>query len=236
MTVSRPDPPGLWRNQRAGGALLRVAGCGFVVAALIQGAALADRALGTSSTDHATSGLEEVHPLLAEPAAGPEPGGPPVDPAGAAGSSVPFEEALACDPRLLRAIDERNRQLDARSSDLAARSRMLEVIEARANEQLQALRAARASLEEILVRVDGEAEADIERLVKVYENMKPKDAARIFEAMPADVAAGFVRRMAEQKSALIMGNLEAKHAYAITLALANSHAPLAEPSSAYTRR
>jgi flagellar motility protein MotE (MotC chaperone) len=59
--------------------------------------------------------------------------------------------------------------------------------------------------------------------------MKPKDAARIFEAMPAEIAAGFVRRMAEQKSALVMGNLEATHAYAITLALASSRVPPAAP-------
>jgi flagellar motility protein MotE (MotC chaperone) len=47
--------------------------------------------------------------------------------------------------------------------------------------------------------------------------------------MPAEVAAGFVRRMAEKKSALVMGNLDAKHAYAITLALANTRVPRAEP-------
>jgi flagellar motility protein MotE (MotC chaperone) len=47
--------------------------------------------------------------------------------------------------------------------------------------------------------------------------------------MPAEVAAGFVGRMSEQKSALVMGNLNAKHAYAITVALANSRVPPAEP-------
>jgi flagellar motility protein MotE (MotC chaperone) len=52
--------------------------------------------------------------------------------------------------------------------------------------------------------------------------MKPKEAARIFEAMPAEVAAGFLRRMAEGKSALVMGRIEAAHAYAITLAIANN--------------
>jgi flagellar motility protein MotE (MotC chaperone) len=134
-----------------------------------------------------------------------------------------------CDPRLLRAIDERSRQLDAWSSDLAARGRMLEVIEARASEQVQAMRAERSALEATLARVDSEAEAEISRLVKIYETMKPKDAARIFEAMPAEIAAGFVRRMAEQKSALVMGNLEATHAYAITLALASSGVPPAAP-------
>jgi flagellar motility protein MotE (MotC chaperone) len=229
MTASRSDPRGLRRSRCDGPALLRIAGYGFVVAGLIQAATVVEQALGTSPADDAMAAFEEAHFLLVEPAAGPEPGQVSVDPVSDAEPSTLLEENRACDPQLLRAIDERHRQLDAWSSDLAARARMLEAIEARASEQVQALRAARASLETTLERVDHEAEAEIERLVKIYENMKPKEAARIFEAMPADVAAGFVRRMAEQKSALVMGNLDARHAYAITLAMANSHVPPAEP-------
>jgi flagellar motility protein MotE (MotC chaperone) len=229
MTASCSGPRGLWRNRCAGTALVRIAGYGFVLAALIQGATVVERALGTSPADDEATVFEDAHFLLAEPAAGPEPGETPVDAAPGADSFELFGADGACDPQLLRAIDERSRQLDAWSSELAARARMLEAIEARANEQVQALRAARTSLEGTLERVDREAEAEIARLVKIYENMKPKEAARIFEAMPAEIAAGFVRRMAEQKSALVMGNLDARHAYAITLALANSHVPPAEP-------
>jgi len=217
-----------WRDRCAGATLVRSAGYLFAVVALIQAAAIADWALGPASADH-TATLETADTLLAEPAAGPEPRDlsgdvpdteHPVDLAG---------RDSACDPRLLRAMDERGRQLDARASDLAARARMLEAIEARTSEQVRALEAERAALEGTLARIDREAEAGITRLVEIYENMKPKEAARIFEAMPAEVAAGFVRRMAEKKSALVMGNLDAEHAYAITLALANSRARSAEP-------
>jgi hypothetical protein len=222
MTASRSRRPG------AGVALVRSAGYGLAAAVLIQGASISERALRTSLA-HDMAVLEESHFLLAEPAAGPE---PPDAPVGSTGSAHPFDlsgQHPECDVRLLRAMDERSRQLDAWSSDLAARARMLEVIEARASEQVQALRAERSALETTLARVDREAEAEIARLVKIYENMKPKEAARIFEAMPAEVAAGFVGRMSEQKSALVMGNLNAKHAYAITVALANSRVPPAEP-------
>jgi flagellar motility protein MotE (MotC chaperone) len=196
--------------------------------ALIQAIAIADRALGPASEGDMAI-LAAADPLLAEPAAGPEPTGLPGD---VPDMEHPVELAgrdSACDPRLLRAMDERGRQLDASASDLAARARMLEAIEARAREQVRALQAERAALEGTLARIDREAESGIARLVEIYENMKPKEAARIFEAMPAEVAAGLVRRMAEKKSALVMGNLDAEHAYAITLALANSRARSAEP-------
>jgi flagellar motility protein MotE (MotC chaperone) len=206
---------------------VRAAGYGFAAAALIQGALMTEHVIKASPADHLA--VLEADFVLPEPAAGPEPATVQDD---AAAPEPPFElsgRQSECDPRLLRAIDERRRQLDAWASDLADRARMLEVIEARAKEQVQALRAERMALETTLERVEGEAEAEIARLVEIYENMKPKQAARIFEAMPAEVAAGFVRRMAEKKSALVMGNLNAEHAYAITLALANSRHPSAVP-------
>jgi hypothetical protein len=227
MTASRFGRRGSWRKLCAGTALVRSAGFGFAAAMLIQATLIAERVLRTPPGDDMAM-LEASDALLAEPAAGPDPADAPLDP----GIAQPFDlsgQHPECDPRLLRALDERGRQLDAWSSDLAARARMLEVIEARASEQVQALQAERKALEATLARVDQEAEAEIARLVVIYENMKPKEAARIFEAMPAEVAAGFVRRMAERKSALVMGNLNAEHAYAITLALANSHVPPAEP-------
>jgi flagellar motility protein MotE (MotC chaperone) len=222
MTASRF---GSWRKQGAGATLVRSAGYGFAAVVLIQGASMAERALGKPLADDVAV-LEEAEFLLVEPAAGPEPADDPADMAHPLDLSGQPPE---CDPRLLRAIEERGRQLDAWSSDLAGRARMLEVIEARVSEQLQAMQAEREALETTLARVDQEAEAGIARLVEIYENMKPKEAARIFAAMPAEVAAGFVRRMAEKKSALVMGNLDAKHAYAITLALASTRVPRAEP-------
>jgi hypothetical protein len=228
MTPARSRRRDWWRDRCAGATLVRSAGYGLAVAVLIEGASMTERALMPSLAAD-TAVVEASDFLLAEPAAGPEPADAPGDPTDSVHPLDLSGQHPGCDPRLLRAIDERSRQLDAWSSDLAARGRMLEVIEARASEQVQAMRAERSALEATLARVDSEAEAEISRLVKIYETMKPKDAARIFEAMPAEIAAGFVRRMAEQKSALVMGNLEATHAYAITLALASSGVPPAAP-------
>jgi flagellar motility protein MotE (MotC chaperone) len=219
---------GWWRSLCDGSKLVRGAGHGFALVVLIQGALLAERASTTSPTAD-TVMPETLDFVLPEPAAGPEPI------VGSAGPSEDMdlfdltEQHPECDPNLLRTIQERSRQLDAWVSDLAARARLAEAIEARAREQVQALQAERRALEATLVRIDQDAEAEIVRLVKIYESMKPKDAARIFEAMPAEVAAGFGRRMDEKKSAVVMGNLKAEQAYAITLAMANHHVGTPSP-------
>jgi flagellar motility protein MotE (MotC chaperone) len=218
-----------WRRLKAGPSLVRGAGYGFAAVALIQGTLLSEHT-GTSLPMGDGARFEVAEPGIAEPAAGPEPVAPSAQVAtGEVSDLGPPEPAPGCEPRLLRAIEERNRQLDAWASDLADRARMLEVIEARAAEQVRALEAQRRALETTLAGLEQSAEAEVTRLVKIYENMNPKEAARIFEAMPAEVAAGFIRRMSESKSAPVMGRLNAEHAYAITLAMANSPAPAATP-------
>ena len=217
-----------WRQLCAGPSLVRGAGYGFAAVMLIQGTLVIERGAG-SLPDDGGFWFEIADPGVAEPAAGPESPERLVEAAAGDAPVVDLSGPAPCDPRLLRAIDERSRQLDARSSDLADRARMLEVIEARAAEQVGALEAQRRALEATLAGVEQTAAAEVARLVKIYENMNPKEAARIFEAMPAEVAAGFMRRMGEGKSALVMGRINAQHAYAITLAIANNPEPLAAP-------
>jgi flagellar motility protein MotE (MotC chaperone) len=229
--LAEPDPApkhraqARWRRLSDGHHLLRGAGFGFAAIVLIQGTLIAERFFGEGAGVGRGLAPPEV---FAEPAAGPD----SPEASAAAGQPVALEppgRQAGCDPRLLRAIEERSRQLDARSSDLADRARMLEVIEARAAEQVQALEAQRRALQSTLGGVEESAEAEIERLVKIYESMNPKEAARIFDAMPVEVAAGFMRRMSESKSALVMARLEAERAYAITLAIANNPEPLGRP-------
>ena len=227
MAAPGPRLRARWLALGDGPWLVRSAGLSFAAIVLIQGTLIAERIFGGQTGE---PGLHLAVPdLAAEPAAGPEASEEAATATSAGQVALDASgQHAACDPRLLRAIAERIRQLDAWSSDLADRARMLEVIEARAAEQVQALEAHRSALQSTLAGVEQGAEAEVARLVKIYESMNPKEAARIFEAMPVDVAAGFMRRMSEGKSALVMGRLDAERAYAITLAMANNPEPLVE--------
>jgi flagellar motility protein MotE (MotC chaperone) len=61
--------------------------------------------------------------------------------------------------------------------------------------------------------------------VKIYETMKPKDAARIFEQLDMPVLLGVLERMKEMKSSAILAAMDASKAKAATMALAERHAP-----------
>lgn len=133
-----------------------------------------------------------------------------------------------CEPAdpggLLASLQERERQLDARAAEIADRERKLEVADAKYEEQLAALREAEEKLSATLALADGAAERDVARLVTVYENMKPKDAARIFETMDVTFAAGFLSRMRQDAAAKILGGMSSERAYAVSAVIAGRNA------------
>lgn len=142
------------------------------------------------------------------------------------------QAAMTCPPQLepetlLQAIREREAQLDEKENRLADREQVLRVARIRIEDQLKALQSAEEKLIETLSLADQAAEQDIVRLTSVYENMKPKEAAKIFETMDVNFAAGFLIRMAPDAAAGIMTNLNSDAAYSISVVMAgrNARAP-----------
>ena len=128
---------------------------------------------------------------------------------------------------LLAAIRERGGQIAVEEARLADRAQTLAVAEARLAEHLAAFERARASLEETLAVADQAAERDIERMTVIYENMKPAEAAKIFERMDVTFAAGLLARMRPELAAQVLTGMSADSAYALTLTVAsrNSRVP-----------
>jgi len=140
--------------------------------------------------------------------------------------------AQVCPPQLepeslLTAIQDREAQLDAREARLGDREQVLRVARLKIDEQLAALEMAEKKLSETMSIANKAAEEDIDRLTSVYAQMKPKEAAKIFETMDVNFAAGFLIRMAPDAAANIMTNLESDVAYSISVVMAgrNARAP-----------
>lgn len=128
---------------------------------------------------------------------------------------------------LLRAVQERERKVMDRENALADRRQALDLVEKRVQERLASLVAAENELSKTVAIADKAAEQDVQRLVTVYENMKPKEAAPLFEAMAPDFAAGFLARMRPETAAAIMASLNPEIAYSISVIVAgrNARAP-----------
>jgi len=125
---------------------------------------------------------------------------------------------------MLAAIREREAELDAEEKRLAERRQTLSVAEAKLAEQLAAFETAQKNLEATLAMADQAAEKDIARMTTVYENMKPEDAAKIFERMDVAFAAGLLARMRPDLAAEVLTGMNADAAYALTLTIASRNA------------
>ena len=121
---------------------------------------------------------------------------------------------------LIEALQAREAALDEKEQALEDKAHALELAAAEVAEQLEALVTAEASLRETLALADGAAQEDLDRLTRMYETMKPKEAAALFETMDPTFAAGFLGQMAPAAAAEIMSDLSPQSAYTISLVLA----------------
>lgn len=136
---------------------------------------------------------------------------------------------LLCPPSdevavLLGQIAGRDAELTARETAVALREQDIAVARQEIGGALTRLSDAEASLAARMQQSSTASEADIARLVAVYEGMKPKDAAVLFEAMDAGFASGFLSRMRPESASALFSNLTPDKAYALSAIMAGRNA------------
>lgn len=121
---------------------------------------------------------------------------------------------------LLANLAQRRDQLEQRAREIDLRESLLAAAEKRIDERIAELKKLEGSIKQIVQQYDKQEEQNLQGLVKVYENMKPKDAARIFEKLDANVLLGVVERMKEAKLAAVLADMSPATAQDITVRLA----------------
>jgi flagellar motility protein MotE (MotC chaperone) len=124
----------------------------------------------------------------------------------------------------LAAIREREERVTVLEAQLEKRLKAIDLSESIIDEKLRDLVEAEERLRGTIALANSAAEDDLIRLTAVYENMKPKDAAVLFEAMSPEFAAGFLGRMRADAAAAVMAGLEPETAYSISVLLAGRNA------------
>jgi flagellar motility protein MotE (MotC chaperone) len=131
---------------------------------------------------------------------------------------------------LLQALSERRAELDRRADEMQQREVLLKATEQRINEKIAQLQTMERSINATVKKREDEDDSKYKNLVKIYETMKPKEAARIFEQLDQPVLLGVVERMKEAKVAPIIASMDPTKAKVLTMALADRK-PLPAPNS-----
>jgi|GEM_PF-1102382 len=165
--------------------------------------------------------------ILPEPAAGPATQ-EEATPATTNDPASMGEQAPALDPSTLtegqivalQQLAARRQELDEREQLLDMRAELNGRTEERLDEQIRQLAGLKEQLEVLVAGLDEDEEQKLARLVKIYETMKPKAAAEIFNRLEITVLLHVIERMKEAKSAVVLGKMDPAIAKRVTTELA----------------
>ncbi len=121
---------------------------------------------------------------------------------------------------LLQKLAARRAELERWSKDLNMREQLLKATERRVEKKVAELRSIQGKVKSMLMQYDKEQEGRLKSLVKIYENMKPKEAARIFMELDMPILLDVVERMKERKLAPIFAKMQPRKAKHVTKQIA----------------
>lgn len=135
-------------------------------------------------------------------------------PLAATANGSPTEAAL------LERLAERRTELDAYAAELEMRASLIEAAEKRIEERAATMEALETKISTLVDARKAAEEELITGVVAMYETMRPRDAAAIFNELDMDVLEQVARTMAPRKMAPILAEMTPSRAQELTVRLA----------------
>lgn len=130
------------------------------------------------------------------------------------------DEVSPSERALLLNLRQRRQELDARASALNEREAVVGAAEQKLDTRVNELKTLQKNLEALDTARKEKAEAGWQSMVKLYEAMKPRDAAAIFNDLSMPVVLQVIDRMKDAKAAAVLSNMTPEKARDVTLGLA----------------
>lgn len=136
-------------------------------------------------------------------------------------SSAPKVYFTKTELELLQSLSVRKKELEDREKSISLKENSLSVIESNISVKIKELQSLQVQLNDILKQYEQKEDEKIRSLVKVYENMKPNEAAKIFDQLQMSILLEVAVRMKEAKLAQIIAKMDTYKAKELTVELAN---------------
>lgn len=138
---------------------------------------------------------------------------------------------------LLERLGQRREEIEARMRELDMREKLLDSAEKKLGGRVDDLKALEEKVEGPR-KQEAEANQAVKNLVIMYETMKPKDAARVFDRLALDILVPVVQQMNPRKMSDVLAAMSPEAAERLTVALsvrgrpviAAERAPVAMPA------
>jgi flagellar motility protein MotE (MotC chaperone) len=147
----------------------------------------------------------------------------------------PMKDPLLLSPaeiEVLQQLSARRTQIDQRAGELDQQQVVLQATEKRIDEKIAKLDALQKSIQVSVDKQNAADDARTQSLVKIYETMKPSDAAQILSQLDMPILLQMLSHMKEAKTAPILAAMDPTKAEAITTAMARRQNPPSAPADA----
>lgn len=122
---------------------------------------------------------------------------------------------------LLDRLASRRDELEAYEQELTLRAALVDAAERRVQERTQTLEALEAQIASLVDERKRLEEEQFTSIVAMYSNMKPKDAAAIFDELEIDVLVRVAKMMTPRKLAPVLAAMTTARAQELTIRLAS---------------
>jgi flagellar motility protein MotE (MotC chaperone) len=132
----------------------------------------------------------------------------------------PVPQMSASERAVLERLQARRQELEARAREIDIRENLLKAAEKRIESRVEELKSVESR---ISTATEQKSEADVARfkgIVTMYEGMKPKDAARVFDRLEMSVLFEIASQIAPRKMSDILGLMAPEAAERLTVELA----------------
>lgn len=121
---------------------------------------------------------------------------------------------------ILESLRNRRKELMQREEELQLRENLIEAAEGRLESRIGQLEALEQRLQAATEAELGARKEELRGLVTMYETMKPKEAARIFDRLQMDVLIDVVLAMNPRKMASVLASMNPEAAQRLTIEMA----------------
>ena len=118
---------------------------------------------------------------------------------------------------VLESLAQRRQELETRAREIDVRDSLLKAAEKRIEQRLQELKELETRVNGTISKKDEEEAAKFKSLVGMYENMKAKDAAKVFDRLNMRVLVEVVNAMNPRRMADILGQMTPDVAERLTI-------------------
>jgi flagellar motility protein MotE (MotC chaperone) len=162
-----------------------------------------------------------------------KPAAAPANPPSAGQTIVPTEGPIptGAERAILQRLQQRREELDSRARELEMRESLIQSAEKRIDTHLGELKDIETQIKVETEQKNQGADARLKALITMYESMKPRDAAKIFNGLEDSVLVEVASKINPRTMAEIMAQMQADVAQRLTVELAAKAQPAAQPGA-----